>query len=424
MTVNIDTMNRTKSVKDVLRESRALEKEVRAYTRQENRKGKNLISVKELAKRLNVPTTKLKQLRSIENYQPQLIEDIAEKKISVSAAYKKVQTQFINKSNEKPKVTPEPLKPIVPEATGMRVLSMGDLPMTKIISSKFGTNVIRPEGPNANKVAAMEQVIRNNQYRPAYYEPPVVVKNEDGTYTLVAGGHRHIAHENTGKDFFYAAVVEFSDVNGKSANYWKITYQSNENSMKGNVVAKNYRTDNGVMSSVQSLINSGDVEPTAKGIMSALEDQGFSSTTERGINLLNKIRLELGQVDGVTRIYSKAELSRVVETETTPSTTVLVRTMKNPKGFDMDYDSRLIKNIMDVYARTKKNINVFLHWTGLNPSDVVKAREIKDSVLENQYLKAKEFVEAYEAGRLRNRVRISYLPQLSGEYSVETSVET
>ena len=64
MTVNIDTMNRTKSVKDVLRESRALEKEVRAYTRQENRKGKNLISVKELAKRLNVPTTKLKQLRS------------------------------------------------------------------------------------------------------------------------------------------------------------------------------------------------------------------------------------------------------------------------------------------------------------------------------------------------------------------------
>ena len=276
----------------------------------------------------------------------------------------------------------------------MRVLSMGDLPMTKIISSKFGTNVIRPEGPNANKVAAMEQVIRNNQYRPAYYEPPVVVKNEDGTYTLVAGGHRHIAHENTGKDFFYAAVVEFSDVNGKSANYWKITYQSNENSMKGNVVAKNYRTDNGVMSSVQSLINSGDVEPTAKGIMSALEDQGFSSTTERGINLLNKIRLELGQVDGVTRIYSKAELSRVVETETTPSTTVLVRTMKNPKGFDMDYDSRLIKNIMDVYARTKKNINVFLHWTGLNPSDVVKAREIKDSVLENQYLKAKEFVDS------------------------------
>ena len=226
-----------------------------------------------------------------------------------------------------------------------------------------------------------------------------------------------MAHENTGKSSFYAAVVEFSDVNGKSANYWKITYQSNENATEDDLVTKNYRTDKGVMSSVQSLINSGDVEPTAKGIMAALEDQGFSSTTQRGINLLNMIRLGLGQVDGVTRIYSKSELRSVVETETTPSTAVLVRTMKDSRGFDLDYDSRLIKNIMDSYLSTKKYINVFLHWTGLNPSDILKAREIKDSVLENQYLKAKQFVEAYESGELNNRVQIRYLPQLNGEYN-------
>jgi len=315
---------------------------------------------------------------------------------------------------------PKPLNAIVPEAKGMRVIEMGYIPMKMIVSSKLGTNKNRPEGVNARKVSLMENVIRADKYRPEYFEPPVIEKNEDGTFTVCTGGHRHMAHDNTGRTIFYAAVVEFFDVNGKSANYWRTTYQSNENAKKEDeVVTKNYRTDQGIMSSIQSLVDSGDVEPTPKGIQSALEDQGFSPTTERGINLLNKIRLDLGQVDGVTRIYSRNELKGTVEQETTPTTTVIVRTMKDSSGYDLDYDSRLMKNIMDSYLNTKKYINVFLHWTGLNPSDIIKAREIKDNVIVNQYLKAKQFVEAYESGALDNRVQIRYLPQLNGEYDVE-----
>ena len=97
---------RTKSEKDVLRESRFLEKELRAQIGRgrnatKNRGGTKLKLDLELSKRLNVGTTKLKQLRSIENYQPQLIEDIDKGKISVSAAYKKVRAKF------------QPNKPIV-----------------------------------------------------------------------------------------------------------------------------------------------------------------------------------------------------------------------------------------------------------------------------------------------------------------------
>jgi|TARA_B110000902_G_C14174237_1_gene538053 hypothetical protein len=318
---------------------------------------------------------------------------------------------------------PKTLNPILPVSKGMKVIEVGYFPMDKIISSKLGTNANRPEGVSARKVGQLENVIRADKYRPEYVEPPVLVKQEDGTYILVAGGHRHMAHENTGQTRFYAAVVEFSHFAGQSANYWKLVYQSNENAQnEDEMVSKNYRTDKGVISSVRAMIESGDITDTAKHIQFALEDQGFGSNTERGVNLLNKIRLTLGHVRGVTRIYTRNELKRVVELETTPSTAVLVRTMKDSRGFDLDYDSRLIKNIMDSYLSTKKYINVFLHWTGLNPSDILKAREIKDSVVETQYLKAKEFVEAYESGTLQNRIQIRYLPQLNGEYNVDEVV--
>ena len=90
---------RTKSEKDILRESRFLEKELRSQIGRgrnaaQDRQGKKLKLDLELSKRLGVGTSKLKQLRSIENYEPKLIDEIDQGKISVSAAYKKVRSKF------------------------------------------------------------------------------------------------------------------------------------------------------------------------------------------------------------------------------------------------------------------------------------------------------------------------------------------
>lgn len=318
-------------------------------------------------------------------------------------------------------IKPKEVKPIVPKATGMRVLYMGYIPMEKIVSSKLGTNKNRPEGPDAKKVALHELSIKNGLYKPEYHEPPVLVEVEgQDLLDQVTGGHRHLAHENTDAKYFYAAVVEFFDCNGKSANYWKTTYQSNENK-KGfdGIVEKNYRTDAGVKSTVHSLIQSGDITPDIKGIQTSLEDQGFGKNTEKGKNLLNQIRAELGQVDGVTRLYSKADVAKIVIEETTPMNSVIVRTMKDSTGYDKDYDSRLVDAIMTSFSTTKKFINVFLHWTGLNPNEIIKTREVKDNVLETQYEKAKAFVKAYDSGELQKRTLIRYLPQIDGEYERE-----
>lgn len=314
---------------------------------------------------------------------------------------------------------PKEVQPIVPQAIGMRVINMGYVPMEKIISSKFGTNSNRPEGPDAKKVALHEISIKAGLYTPEYHEPPVLEMNGE-MFEQVTGGHRHLAHENTGAKYFYAAIVEFYDCNGKSANYWRKMYQSNENRQGQNgIVEKNYRSDAGIKSTVNALIESGDITSDIKGIQSALEDQGYGKNTEKGKNLLNQIRAELGQVDGVTRLYSKADVARIVVEETTPMNSVIVRTMKDSTGYDKDYDSRLVDAIMSVYGTSKKYINVFLHWTGLNPNEIIKAREVKENVLQTQYEKSKAFVKAYESGCLQKRVVLRNLPQIEGEYSSE-----
>ena len=316
---------------------------------------------------------------------------------------------------------PKKLDPVVPVSKGMKVLRMGYLPMNSILPSKWGTNANRPAGPCPKKVAEHARCIRAGNYVPERYEPPVLVESDiEGKYDQCTGSHRHLGHEDAGAITFYAAVVEFFDCDGKSADYWRFIYQSNENSESDRKeVTKNFRDDKGVISTVKTMIDNGVITSDIKSIQSTLEDQNFGKNTEKGKNLLNKIRAELGQVKGVTRLYSKLDVSRVVTEETTPMTSVIVRTMKDPNGYDKDYDVRLLSSIMTTYKNTKKYINIFLHWSGLNPTEVIKAREIKDSFLEVQYRNAKDFVEAYESGSLERRVDFRYLPQIEGEYSLE-----
>jgi hypothetical protein len=316
---------------------------------------------------------------------------------------------------------PKTLDPVLPVAKGMKVLFVGYIPMGDILPSKWGTNANRPAGPDPKKVSQHARCIREGNYVPERYEPPVLVKSDiEGKFDQCTGSHRHLGHEDAGATTFYAAVVEFFDCEGKSADYWRFIYQSNENREDtGKEVPKNFRGDEGVISTVLTMIDNGVISSDPKSIQVALEDQYYGRTTEKGKNLLNKIRAELGHVNGVTRLYSKLDVARVITEETTPMTSVIVRTMKDSTGNDKDYDVRLVSSIMSVYKTSKKYINVFLHWSGLNPHEIIKAREVKDNFLETQYFEAKEFVEAYESGHLERRITVRYLPQIEGEYSRE-----
>ncbi len=96
--------HRIKSVSDILNEARYMEKELKdtvgrgrnaAVSRLGKKQGERITMVMELASRLGVGTTKLKQLMSISNYAPEYIPMIDNGDMSVSSAYQKVREEHI-----------------------------------------------------------------------------------------------------------------------------------------------------------------------------------------------------------------------------------------------------------------------------------------------------------------------------------------
>ena len=107
---------RQKSASDILKEARVLEKELRktigrgryASKKREGRyQGERITMVVQLSKKLGVGTSKLKQLFSISNYKPELIEEIDKGHLSVSAAYAQIKDEFFNKDKDR---TPQNIK--------------------------------------------------------------------------------------------------------------------------------------------------------------------------------------------------------------------------------------------------------------------------------------------------------------------------
>ena len=100
---------RQKTKQDILNEARFLEKELKGLigrgrnatlNRDGKKKGKRTTYDAEVATRLGLGTTQWKQLKSISNYQPDLVQKIDKGELSVSAAYKQVREENIKPKSE------------------------------------------------------------------------------------------------------------------------------------------------------------------------------------------------------------------------------------------------------------------------------------------------------------------------------------
>jgi len=94
---------RQKTTKEILRESEILKEEYSKNNGQGmrndlNGNGKNWTIIN-VSNQLGVSTTKLKKLKSIQHYEPDLLDDIDSGKISVGLAYNKVREDYIIEGN-------------------------------------------------------------------------------------------------------------------------------------------------------------------------------------------------------------------------------------------------------------------------------------------------------------------------------------
>jgi len=91
--------SRVKSVQDILNESRFLEKEYKKRIGQGKRtdyKGQGKMStIVEVSKQVGIGATNLKKVKSINNYEPELLSKIDSKELSIDKAYQIVRDKYI-----------------------------------------------------------------------------------------------------------------------------------------------------------------------------------------------------------------------------------------------------------------------------------------------------------------------------------------
>lgn len=321
---------------------------------------------------------------------------------------------------------PNKIEPLVPKHEGMRVLEMGYIPMDKIHSSKNWTNWNRPEGPDAKKIAEHEKSIREGKYIPEIHIPPTLVKTiVDGevVYELVTGCHRHVGHENTGQTDFYGAVVEFFDTKKGDANYHRTIWQSNENAENAdNTVSKNVRSDAGIIQTTLKVMDDGHVSRDEAGIIRALTDQYIDKNSQKGKNLKNEILSMIDKNAETVRILSKTDVAELEREESTPSVHAIARTMKDYSGIDTDYDVRLMMTILSFLnsGKSKRWMRVFLHWTGLNASQIRSARIVKSGLFDRLAEMCRQYLHFYDNGELQRRVDVVFTDQLKSDIEFDS----
>ena len=93
--------HRTKTVEDILNEARILETELKKQlggqgSRSDLKGNGRFSTVREISDKLGIGTSKLKQLNSIYNYEPELISSIDKGELSVNKAYEIVREKYFN----------------------------------------------------------------------------------------------------------------------------------------------------------------------------------------------------------------------------------------------------------------------------------------------------------------------------------------
>ena len=309
-----------------------------------------------------------------------------------------------------------------PKSNGMRVIDMLHIPLSDIDAS-HGSNKARLTGINEETVNKFIDIIKSDKYTPEYFVPPVVIKDND-TYKLISGFHRYTAHvslaiDNYPVDTFYAAVVEFQKLDGKSANYWMNMWMIRENVEESEFV-RNPSTIGDVANMVHAMVEKKEIANKKDDIIDAIVDAGIRPSATKKINdILSEINQKMGKHAQVVQGYSqgtKAQFVAQYKKDTNTPKNVISQTFK--ETIDADYDHRLLDKLVSMYIKNPqslKNVVVVAHTNGADPAKTRRIRQAKKVLLQRYVDRMRTFIKTLDESGVPFDVDISWVPQLMGE---------
>jgi len=279
-----------------------------------------------------------------------------------------------------------------PKAKGMRVIRIDDkFPMNQIYQPG-GSNSARASGTDGGKVKDFQKLISEGKYEPGYYVPPTVELIKDVSQfpelelndkqkqemleykaMLDTGFHRYEAHYGEGETTMHVAIVEFFEFAGKSAEYWRDVWRTNENKKEEEVSTERVEID--IVTQIVNMIKKGTVKGNEKDIKETLKEMKVTSKDEKH-NILNEVLSAIGQESRVVQSISDSDFLEIMKL--VPNNDVLKFITR--KIATADYDTRLFgKYIKSVNNGADPLILTIVN--GNTAKNVLNIREKKHDVL-------------------------------------------
>jgi len=320
----------------------------------------------------------------------------------------------------------EPVKAVYhacPES--MKFIEFKRVPLSSIVIED-GANKSRVDGLDQENLRKFIEILKNKEYHPEHHHPPVVIK-VGKRYILVSGRHRYAAHQHFDLPDMYVQVVEFVACKNRSAKYWQLGYQAEENA---DIVTftKKPATTRDIASSVIAMIEEeqlmypGAPKPSQSEIINYISDCGVRKLAKKN-EILSLVNKAFGNFKGVVESLSDTDKkefkNEYIKLNNKDTNDVIHRTFKMGNKSVEDYDYRLINELTTRMLNGEWNSNIVIIGSvnGARADQIPSLRKKKKTLLKEYRERVIQLAKHFEGplGDEFEEIPILWIPQLHGE---------
>lgn len=294
----------------------------------------------------------------------------------------------------------------------LQINSLVELVEVDLSKLRENKNAARFGGESKDTIKEMVSLIKDGQYNPYLYIPPVIELNDDDkTYTIISGHHRYKAHKVCKLTSMVCVKTSFV------TPYQRTVWRAFENSKESDSFVKNVSDEKNDTLLIVHAISNRVLPGTREAIERFIKDAKLARTSNKIRTLVNKVLLKIGKVDAdFVMTYDKPDEIVNSLREKYTNRSFVGQTFKGK--IDVDYDARALNKIADSFLENPtKPIELIYSVNDNTKDDVLEIRNYKAANLIDAYVKrCREVTQLHDEGySLKSIVSLHPLPQLGRE---------